>query len=263
MAQIAFLKSSYEEAEPLWAKAIELAPDNFLFKVHEAETLYRLGQMSAAHEKLNMVVADEKNPWPAKDRRDLWALLETVPATPGEKPDELHPYTHPLGVDEVQIGLALGRLYSDLRDYEAASDVLLDLEKTHKDNPEIYSRLAKQYFLRGMYPEAARAWANASKLSPDDITLKFEEARSLYYAGDRKTSRTKLQEVALLQSNSKWRAIDFLTDVALVNNDYESAQDYLEEQPGGSSSAGRTALSATGHHLSESRGNYQSTGHDR
>ena len=128
----------------------------------------------------------------------------------------------------MQIGLALGRLYSDMRDYEAAAEILEDLEKTHKDNPEIYSRLAKQYFLRGMYPEAAEAWGKASKLSPDDVTLEFEQARSLYYAGDRKTARAKLQDVSLRQSNSKWRAIDFLTDVALVNNDLGGAQEYLE-----------------------------------
>ncbi len=228
MAQIAFLKGSYEESRPLWAKAITLAPDNILFKVHEAETLYRLGKMSEAHEKLKTIVAESKNAWPDKDRREIWALLQTVPGLPGEKIEPLKPYEHPLGVDEVQIGLALGRLYSDLRDYEAASEILLDLEKTHKDNPEIYARLAKQYFLRNMFAEAADAYGKASNLSPTDVTLQFEEARCLYYSGDRKTARKKLQDVALRQSNSKWRAIDFLTDVALINNDLSSAQDYLE-----------------------------------
>ncbi len=78
------------------------------------------------------------------------------------------------------------------------------------------------------YAEAAKAWASAAKLSPDEVTYQFEEARSLYYAGDRKTARSLLRDVSLRQSNSKWRAIDFLTDVALINNDYESAQEYLE-----------------------------------
>lgn len=227
-ARIAFLKGLFEEALPLWGKAIALSPDNFLFKVHEAETLYHLGQMSQAHDKLQNLLSTYRSVWPAKDLRDIWSLLETVPAVPGAKPEPLRPYTHPLGLDEVQIGLALGRLYSDLRDYEAATDILLDLEKTHKDNPEIYTRLAKQYFLRGLYAEAAEAWGNAAKLSPDDITLEFEQARSLYYTGDRKTARDKLRDVTLRQSNSKWRAIDFLTDVALVNNDLGTAQDYLE-----------------------------------
>jgi tetratricopeptide (TPR) repeat protein len=227
-AQVAFLQGFYEEALPLWTQAIALAPDIFLFKIHEIETLYHLGQMSKAHEKLQTIVAEAKEPWLEKDRRDLWALLETVPAIPGEEPEPRRPHMHPMGLDEVQIGLAIGRIYSDLRDYEAASGIFFDLEKTHKDNPEIYSRLARQYFLRGLYTEAAEAWASASKLSPDDVTFQFEQARSLYYAGERKMARTKLQDVALRQSNSKWRAIDFLTDVAIVDNDLGGAQEYLE-----------------------------------
>jgi len=227
-ARIALLQGAYEKALPLWDRAIQLAPENLLFKVHEIETLYHLDQMATAHDHLKALVANVKEPWPGKDRNDLWALLETVPALPGQRPEPLRPYAHPLGVDEVQIGLALGRLYSDLRDYEAASEILSDLEKTHKDNPEIYNRLARQYFLRGMYTEAAHAWASASRLSPEDISFQFDEARSLYYAGDHKTARAKLQDVAVRQSNYKWRAIDFLTDVAVVNNNLEDAQDYLE-----------------------------------
>ncbi len=128
-ARIAFIKGNFPESLPLWTKSIELAPDNFLFKLHEIETLYRMGQMTLAHQKLRVLVTEEKNPWPAKDRKDIWALLETVPAATGAKPETLHPYAHPMGIDEVQIGQALGRLYTDLRDYDAAADILLDLRK--------------------------------------------------------------------------------------------------------------------------------------
>ena len=227
-ARIAFLKGVYEEALTLWAQAIALEPDNFLFKVHEIETLYRLGQMPLARERLKTLVEEDQHPWPGKDRRGIWALVETEQGTAEDQAGPLRPYLHPLGLDEVQIGLALARLYSDLRDYDSASEILLELEKTHKDNPEIYSRLARQYFLRGLYSEAAQAWESASKLSPDDVNFQFEQARSLYYAGDRKTARAKLQDVTQRQSNYKWRAIDFLTDVALINNDLGNAQEYLE-----------------------------------
>lgn len=123
----------------------------------------------------------------------------------------------------------VGRLKVDLRQFDEAIGILSDVEKKDPSIKTVYPQLAKAQFFKGLYEESASNWAKAVELFPENDNYKLHEARTEYYSGRISTSLTKLKKLASNPGPMRMLATDFLVDDAICNNDFVTAEKYLEK----------------------------------
>ncbi|MBI3321381.1 MAG: tetratricopeptide repeat protein, partial [Candidatus Omnitrophica bacterium] len=197
LARTQMLQGDFTEAAKTWAYVHQLFPDNLAYRYQEASALYHSGQTGQAVASLQQLISHHH-----EELNDLEAL---------------------------PVWRTVSQLALDLRQYDQASTLLNQLLTLFPQETELYLLLARAQMMQGDFPEAAKSWAQVSRLFPDNPAYHYQEAVALSHSGKPEQAVSILE--TMVESHPEYDpALNLLVNQAIIRENWDGAIDALERR---------------------------------
>ncbi|MDP3722746.1 MAG: tetratricopeptide repeat protein [Candidatus Omnitrophota bacterium] len=167
----------------------------------------------------------------AADDAEVWKLMGNAQMALGRNTEAIQAFERSLlfNPDQLSVSRLIAQLWLDLRQYDAATALLVQLAQRYPEEPTLTPLLARAQTLQGAFAEAAQSWAKARAAFPDLLAYHYQEAAALYQSGQRDQALAAL--TALTGRHPDYGpAMEFLVAHAMVNGDLAGVARLLERQ---------------------------------
>ncbi len=202
---------------------LKVAPNNLDYRLRLAQVYIDLQAQNKAIVELRKVLQS--------DPENISALhqLGILYVTQGEYAQAVLSLQKVVGREPKESLIALmGQLYTEIRQYEQAENILFEGLEIYPDSLEILNALGEYYLLRGDRKSALEAFTEAVKLDPDNLETRIRLSDIYIGLGQVQTARQHLQAAAKNHPDSA-RLEAKLGELSVASGDFTQALSHFEK----------------------------------